>query len=66
MTDQSPTPHQPRPTVGVHFKCCNVYVNIYQNHTGTAYAGHCPRCTARIEIPIVKQGGSASRFFTGS
>jgi hypothetical protein len=50
----------------VHFKCCNVYVNIYQNHAGTAYAGHCPRCTARIEIPIVKQGGSASRFFTGS
>lgn len=49
--------------LGVHFACCDAYSRIYINHDRTAYAGHCPRCAKRIQIPI-GPGGSDSRFFT--
>jgi len=66
MPDQNASHRTERPSVGVHFKCCNVYSKIYANHASTAYTGHCPRCAALIEIPIVKEGGSSSQFFSGS
>jgi len=66
MANQDASHGSRRPSVGVHFKCCNVYTQVYLNHTGTAYAGHCPRCACPIEIPVVKEGGSSSRFFSGS
>ncbi len=66
MADQDASHGPQRHSVGVHFKCCNVYSKIYLNHAGTAYAGHCPICAAAIEIPIVNQGGSSSKFFSGS
>jgi len=47
----------------VHFKCCNVYLRIYLNRLGTAYFGHCPRCTRSITIKV-GPGGSKSRFWT--
>lgn len=53
----------PRPFIGVHFKCCNVYTRIYLNRLGTAYFGHCPRCTRPLTIKVSK-GGSKSRFWT--
>lgn len=49
--------------LGVHFACCDAYSRIYINRDRTAYAGHCPRCAKRIQIPI-GPGGSDSRFFT--
>ncbi|KAA0139294.1 MAG: hypothetical protein CME32_30045 [Gimesia sp.] len=66
MTDAESRQPAPRPSVGVLFKCCNVYSRIYANHNQSAYAGHCPRCAARIEVPISKSGGSNSRFLSGS
>ncbi|QDV16104.1 hypothetical protein Pan153_07250 [Gimesia panareensis] len=66
MTDAESRQPAPRPSVGVLFKCCQVYSRIYANHDLTAYAGHCPRCAARIEVPISKEGGSTSRFISGS
>lgn len=66
MTDQDASPNPQRPSVGVHFKCCNVYSKIYMNHMATAYSGHCPKCACPVEIPIVKEGGSSSKFFSGS
>jgi hypothetical protein len=53
----------PRPSVAVHFKCCNVYLRIYLNRQGTAFFGHCPRCTRSITINV-GPGGSKSRFWT--
>lgn len=54
---------KPRPFIGVHFKCCNVYTRIFLNRLGTAYFGHCPRCTRSLTIKV-RPGGSKSRFWT--
>lgn len=53
----------PRPHINVHFKCCNVYTCIYLNRQGTAFFGHCPRCTRPLTIKV-GPGGSKSRFWT--
>lgn len=52
-----------RPFIGMWFRCCNVYTRIYLNTTKTAYAGHCPKCGAKVEIKAAP-GGSRSRFWT--
>ena len=56
-------PASPRPYLGIHFACCDVYARIYVNREGTAYHGNCPRCARRLEI-LVGPGGTSSRFFT--
>jgi ssDNA-binding Zn-finger/Zn-ribbon topoisomerase 1 len=48
--------------VGVIFKCCNVYSRIYINAKGTAFIGKCPKCGAKLEAKISKEG-SSHRFF---
>ena len=54
---------EPRPFIGVLFKCCHVYARIYLNRTGTAYVGHCPKCAAKMEIKVAP-GGSKAKFWT--
>lgn len=49
--------------LGIYFACCSVYARIYANRDGTAYVGHCPRCSKKAEIKI-GPGGSDVRFFT--
>ena len=58
-----PLPSENRPYLGVNFACCGVYARVYRNASGTAYVGHCPRCTRRVQINIAP-GGSSERFFT--
>lgn len=52
-----------RAFVGVRFACCDVYTRVYINRQATAYVGHCPRCSKRIQLAI-GPGGTDSRFFT--
>ena len=61
-----PAPDAERPFVGVHLKCCNVYVRLYASADRTAFVGWCPRCAAPVRIAIVPEGGSRSRFFEAS
>ncbi|MBW3542872.1 MAG: hypothetical protein KY476_21630 [Planctomycetes bacterium] len=66
--DRDRQPPQPavRPFVGVHMKCCHVYVRVYRNAAGDAYVGWCPRCAAQVRLEIVPEGGSRERFFEAS
>ena len=53
-----------RERLGIHFRCCHAYGYIYKNKAGTAYCGFCPRCLAKIEVKISRDGtGSAQRIF---
>jgi|GEM_PF-2619116 len=54
------------PFIGIHMKCCNTYVRAYLNAAGNAYSGRCPRCATPVQIDIVSEGGSRSRFFEAS
>lgn len=66
MADSSNSDAAERSFVGVHLKCCNAYVRLYINHAGNAYTGWCPKCATPVRVPIVSEGGSASRFFEAS
>ena len=58
---------KPRPFLGIHLKCCNVYVRAYCNAAGDAFTTFCPRCTVPVRIPIATDGtGSRSQFFEAS
>ncbi len=56
-------PRGRRRFVGVRFACCEIYSRVYVNRDLTAYVGHCPRCSKRIELKI-GPGGTDARFFT--
>ncbi|MBT4866230.1 MAG: hypothetical protein HON53_14095 [Planctomycetaceae bacterium] len=66
MADQQLPSGQERQYVGVHMKCCNVYVRAYVNHDNSAFVGWCARCAKQTRIPIVAEGGSTGRFFGAS
>ena len=60
-------PAGPRPFVGLHLKCCNVYVRAYRNAVGDAFTAWCPRCSAPVRVNITQDGtGTSNRFFEAS
>ncbi len=54
--------NNPRPHLGVIFKCCRIYSRIYLNKKGDAFVGWCPKCAAKMEIKVSPYG-SDSKFF---
>ena len=51
-----------RAWIGVQFECCGTYSRIYRNPEGTAYKGHCPRCSKPVRVKV-GPGGTHSRMF---
>jgi hypothetical protein len=66
VTEKPNQQPEKRAYVGVHMKCCNVYVRAYINPAGDAYVGWCPRCAGQVRLQIVADGGSRGRFFESS
>jgi hypothetical protein len=62
MMTQTAFRKPPRPFLGIHFSCCNVYARLYPNRDGTAYEGRCPRCLKQTKVAI-GPGGTSARFF---
>jgi len=54
-----------REFIGVIFQCCRVYSRIYLDKKKKMFAGHCPRCGAKLNI-LISDSGSESRFFVAS
>jgi len=65
MSKDPPQPES-RSFLGVHLKCCNVYVRAYLNASKDAYIGWCARCATQVRIQVVSHGGSHDRFFEAS
>ncbi len=63
MQPRQPEPNA-RPFIGVHMKCCNVYIRAYLSRIRAKFVGWCPRCGARVEVPAVREGGTTNRFFS--
>ncbi|MCA8985013.1 MAG: hypothetical protein R3C12_17870 [Planctomycetaceae bacterium] len=59
-------PSDPRKSIGVHMKCCHVYVYAHLNAAGNAYVAWCPKCAKQVRLEVVAEGGSSSRFFEAS
>ncbi|MCC8181157.1 MAG: hypothetical protein LIP23_09650 [Planctomycetes bacterium] len=56
-----------RERLGIHFRCCHVYGNVFKNKAGTAYVGWCPKCMKKLEVKISKDGnGTDQRIFQTS
>ena len=51
-----------RPYISVFFKCCQVYQRVYKHKDGDRYEGRCPKCLARLKVPI-GEGGTDQRSF---
>lgn len=45
-----------RAFISVFFRCCRTYARVYINALGTAYAGHCPKCCRKLEVPVAPDG----------
>lgn len=54
-----------RPWLSIYFECCRAYARIYRAPHGRCYQGRCPRCGARLEVPIGPGGTTQRSFFAG-
>jgi hypothetical protein len=52
----------PRPWVGIHFECCDVYTRVYRDLDAPQYRGRCPRCGRPVTLRVDPDGVSARIF----
>lgn len=57
-----PVKKTPRPSLGVRFRCCNVYWRIYLTADQKRFSGHCPKCGYPVQVEI-SPTGTDSAFF---
>ncbi|MFM2165554.1 MAG: hypothetical protein RL325_1991 [Planctomycetota bacterium] len=51
-----------RPFLMIWFRCCETYGRLPKAQDGACYEGRCPKCSARLRVPI-GAGGTARRIF---
>lgn len=51
-----------KPFLMIWFRCCAAYGRLNKSPDGTQYAGRCPKCLAKLEVPV-GDGGTSRRMF---
>ena len=51
--------------LSIYFECCHTYARIYRAPTGRLYTGFCPKCGARLDVPIGPGGTNRRAFRAG-
>jgi hypothetical protein len=49
----------------IWFRCCSTYGRLPKTADGTRYEGRCPKCLAKLEVPV-GEGGTSRRMFEAS
>ena len=52
----------PKPFLMIWFRCCSAYGRLPKSADGLSYAGRCPKCLAKLEVPV-GEGGTSRRMF---
>jgi hypothetical protein len=52
----------PKPFLMIWFRCCATYGRLPKSPDGLSYAGRCPKCLAKLEVPV-GEGGTKRRMF---
>ena len=66
--EQRPAPSAPRgastpkPFLMIWFRCCSTYGRLPKSADGLSYSGRCPKCLAKLEVPV-GEGGTNRRMF---
>ncbi len=51
-----------KPFLMIWFRCCATYGRLPKSPDGLVYAGRCPKCLAKLEVPV-GEGGTNRRMF---
>ena len=51
-----------KPFLMIWFRCCSTYGRLPKSPDGLSYVGRCPKCLAKLEVPV-GEGGTNRRMF---
>ncbi len=51
-----------KPFLMIWFRCCATYGRLPKSPDGLSYVGRCPKCLAKLEVPV-GEGGTNRRMF---
>lgn len=51
-----------RPFLMIWFRCCETYGRLPKAPDGLCYEGRCPKCLAKLTVPV-GEGGTRRRMF---
>lgn len=54
-----------RPFLMIWFRCCATYGRLPKSPDGRRYEGRCPKCLARLTVPVGANGTSRRMFEAG-
>ena len=63
---RAPSPPQAnapaKPFLMIWFRCCSTYGRLPKSADGRSYSGRCPKCLAKLDVPV-GEGGTNRRMF---